>query len=346
MTFADAAEAVLADTRRAMTADEIWAEIERRSLVETTGKTPAATLYTEMMRKSANWREDDDDRPPRFYRNGRGAFGRWGDLAPEQRKAIVASTDVPSPTMVWRELYDKVKDAPSWRERISALATKRARAGAEIAAWIRKYLDQAITLDALRAQFDQRTRTDWDCFGFSGTGFAMMLNMIAKTVAAHPGFDQVVRAAMTVPRDDDAARANLRVLASTLHAFRENGDKRRVPHPNRVPQLFSALWHVQAPDVWPTYYKSARDALDETEVVAASEDPIESYLAFRVPTSSSRRSSESRCSSSSSYAGSSRRPATVPKRRRTSTPKTAQRGCSSAGRISTIFEVQSKLYPS
>lgn len=58
--------------------------------------------------------------------------------------------------MVWRELYDKVKDAPSWRERISALAAKRAQAGAEIAALIRKYLDQAITSEALRAPFDQR----------------------------------------------------------------------------------------------------------------------------------------------------------------------------------------------
>jgi hypothetical protein len=283
MTFAEAAEAVLADTRRAMTADEIWVEIERRGSVETAGKTPAATLYTEMMRKSANWRGDDDDRPPLFYRNGHGAFGRWADLAPEQRKAIVASADAPSPTMVWRELHDKVKDEPSWRERISSLAAKRAKAGAEIAAWIRKYLDQAVTLEALRAEFDQRTRTDWGCFGFGGTGFAMMLNMVTKTVAAHPGFEPVVRTAMTVPRDDDAARANLRALASALQALRETGNKRRLPHPNRVPQLFSALWQVQAPEAWPTYYKSARDALDETDVVAPSEDPIESYLAFRTP---------------------------------------------------------------
>jgi hypothetical protein len=35
--------------------------------------------------------------------------------------------------------------------------------------------------------------------------------------------------------------------------------------------------------VWRTYYKSARDALDETGVVSPSEDPIESYLAFRGP---------------------------------------------------------------
>ena len=101
-----------------------------------------------LWRKSANWLGDDDDRPPLFYRNGHGAFGRWADLAPEQRKAIIASVDAPSPTMVWRELHDKVKEDPSWRERISSLAAKRAHAGAEIAAWIRKYLDQAVSTSA------------------------------------------------------------------------------------------------------------------------------------------------------------------------------------------------------
>jgi hypothetical protein len=34
MIFAEAAEAVLADTHRAMTADKIWIEIEHRGLVE------------------------------------------------------------------------------------------------------------------------------------------------------------------------------------------------------------------------------------------------------------------------------------------------------------------------
>jgi len=283
MTFVEAAEAVLADTRRAMTAIELWAEIERRGLVETAGKTPAATLYTALMRRSANWREEDDDRPPLFYRNGNGAFGRWSDLAPDQRKAIVASADAPSPTILWRELHDKVKDDPAWRDRISTLAAKRAKAGAEIVGWIRKYREQAVTLEAFRAQFDQRTRTDWDCFGFGGTGFAMVLNMVTKTVAAHPSFESVVRLAMTAPRDEQAARAALRGLADALHTLRETGNKQRLPHPNRIPQLFSALWQVQAPETWPTYYKSARDALDETDVIAPSEDPIESYLAFRGP---------------------------------------------------------------
>jgi len=283
MTFAEAAEVVLADTRRAMSATELWAEIERRGLVESAGKTPAATLYTVLLRKSANWLGDDDDREPQFYRNGRGGFGRWADLAPEQRNAIRASAEPPPPTQLWRELYDKVKDDPSWRARISELAAKRGKAGAELAAAIRAYLDHKTPLETLRAALDQRSRTDWDCFGFSGTSFAMMLNMIAKTVAASPTLEPVVRAAIVVPADEVAARARLGALAAALHALRDAGDKRRLPHPGRIPPLLSALWHVQAPEAWPTYYKSARDALDETDVVSPSEDPIESYLAFRGP---------------------------------------------------------------
>jgi hypothetical protein len=92
MTFAEAAEAVLADTRRAMTATELWAEIERRGLVETTGKTPSATLYTELMRKSANWRSDDDDREPQFYRNDRGGFGRWAESTSGARRVAAKRT--------------------------------------------------------------------------------------------------------------------------------------------------------------------------------------------------------------------------------------------------------------
>src|SRR5439155_2185791 len=65
--------------------------------------------------------------------------------------------------------------------------------------------------------------------------------------------------------------------------LRETGDKQRLPHPNRIPPLFSALWQSQASDTWPTYYTSARDALDETGVISPTEDPIESYLAFRGP---------------------------------------------------------------
>src|SRR5262249_13180384 len=80
----------------------------------------AATLYTEMMRKSANWSEDKDDRPPLFYRNGNGAFGRWSDLAPEQRQAIIANADASSPTTIWPEMHDKVKDDPAWRDRINS----------------------------------------------------------------------------------------------------------------------------------------------------------------------------------------------------------------------------------
>jgi hypothetical protein len=281
-TFAEAAEAVLADTRRTMTAEEIWAEIDRRGLVETDGKTPAATLYTELMRKSVNWRADDDnDRPPRFYRRGGGVFGRWIDLTPEQQKAMLAGASAPSPTDTWRELLDRVKNAPSWKARISDLAKERDRSGSEIAALIREYQGGKISLEDLRMAFDQRSREDWVTFAFSGTSFAMQLHMLTKVVTAEPAFEATLRSAIAVPRDEDAARTVLQGLSAALATLRAKGDKQRIPHPNRIPKLFSAFWHVQVPGGWPIYYRSARDALAETNVIAPSDDPIESYLSFR-----------------------------------------------------------------
>jgi 5-methylcytosine-specific restriction enzyme B len=95
MTFADAAEAVLTDTRRAMRPDDLWAEIEKRDLVETTGRTPQATLYTVLMRKSVNWRPADDMSARRFYRNGDGAIGLWAHLSPAQQRATLTALQQP-----------------------------------------------------------------------------------------------------------------------------------------------------------------------------------------------------------------------------------------------------------
>ncbi len=90
MTFAEAAELVLRDAQRAMKPEELWAEIERRKLVETGGRTPLATLKVELARKAANSSLGRGE-VARFYRNGDGAFGLWADLSRVQQDAMLAS---------------------------------------------------------------------------------------------------------------------------------------------------------------------------------------------------------------------------------------------------------------
>lgn len=285
MTFAEAAEAVLADTRRAMTASELWSEIGKRKLVQTKGKTPSATLYTVLLRRSANWLGDDDEKQPTFYRRGDGAFGLWTELTAPQQKAILADGGT-SPTAIWRDLHDRVKEEPAWVDRLAALKQRRAEAGEQIADRVHRYLGGHLGLEALRTEFDKQTRRGavWDTFGFGGVSFAMVLNQFAKTVALHPELEPLVKAAMARPSDDKVARANVDALVTKLEVLRKSGDKRRIPHPTRAISLLSALWHVQEPHVWPTYYTSARDALAETGVIEPDEDDaIASYFAFREP---------------------------------------------------------------
>jgi len=285
MTFAEAAEAVLADTRRAMTATELWAEIEKRGLVQTQGKTPSATLYTVMLRKSANWQEEDDEKQPTFYRRGDGAFGLWADLTPPQRKAIIEAAST-SPTAIWRELHDRVKDDSAWTSRLAALQQRRAEAGAQIAERIRAYLNGATTLSALRDEFDKKTRSGaaWDTFGFGGFSFGMVLNQLGKTVVANPELEPAIKAALAAPSDEKVARSVAGALVERIEAMRKAGDKKKLPHANGIISLLSALWHVQSPDTWPTYYKSAREALAETGVIEPDEDDaVASYFGFRIP---------------------------------------------------------------
>lgn len=278
MTFADAAHTVLSETRRAMTVDELWDEIERRGLVDTKGKTPKATLRVELTRKAT--REEDED-GPLFYRRGDGAFGRWADLSADQQRAILASATDRTPTQVWRELRDEVKKDPDWWARVADLGAQREHIAKEIAQSLSRYVAGEIPLEELRSEFQRRTGTDWVSYGFSGFGFAMTLNMLTKLAAANPNFETVFRSSIASPSSASDARSKLRQLIDSLADLRAvSQEKRKVPGTNRLPVLFSGLWHVQTPATWPVYRASARDALDETDVVAPTDDPVESYLAF------------------------------------------------------------------
>ncbi len=104
MTYADAAELVLRETQRAMKPAELWAEIERRGLVETAGVTPVATLIVSMLRRAANSSVSRSTAgEPRFYRDGNGAFGLWAGLSPEQQRAVRQSGAAPARTFTMRE---------------------------------------------------------------------------------------------------------------------------------------------------------------------------------------------------------------------------------------------------
>jgi MoxR-like ATPase len=209
----------------------------------------------------------------------------WADLTAPQQKSILEG-GVTSPIAIWRDLLDRVTEDPTWTTRLAALKDRRSDAGAQIADRVRKYVAGGLGLESFRTEFDKQTRYGgaWNTFGFGGVSFAMVLNQFAKTVALHPDLEPLIKTALAAPSDDRVARANVDALVAKLEVLRKTGDKKKLPHPNRTISLLSALWQIQAPDAWPTYYKSARDALAETGVVEPDEDDaIASYFAFRVP---------------------------------------------------------------
>ncbi len=103
-----------------MTSKVLWAEISKRGLVTSTGTTPEATLYTELMRKSVNWRNEDDETSPRFYRRGDGAIGLWSQLTPPQQQAMISAISKPPPRLaasLIKEL-ESIREQPEYARRV------------------------------------------------------------------------------------------------------------------------------------------------------------------------------------------------------------------------------------
>lgn len=144
------------------------------------------------------------------------------------------------------------------------------------------FLAGSVTLEELRAQYDRKTRKEWDYFGFKGFGGAMFLNMIVKYLPEEAGAADVLRAVLPKPADEAAAKAQLEQLRGFLRRYRDEGllTESQAAEAN-IPFFLSAWWHVQEPEAWPPYYASVRTVFANAGAFEQGGDLIASYFDFR-----------------------------------------------------------------
>lgn len=149
-----------------------------------------------------------------------------------------------------------------WQELDANLARRR-DALPEMLDLVQRFLDGVLTVGEFRDEFDVRTRSGtWSAFGFGGMSGGMALNKMVKHMPDATALETVLRAAVRAPADADAAVAQLDALAGALEAAIAAGSTTRGDlQPARLPFLVSALWHVQAPELWPVQFQSVRDRL-------------------------------------------------------------------------------------
>ncbi|MCC6646739.1 MAG: AAA family ATPase [Polyangiaceae bacterium] len=147
-----------------------------------------------------------------------------------------------------------------------------------------RYTSGAASLEELRSTFDQKTRREWESLGAKGMSGAMVLNQLAKYAPDAARADAALRALLAAPEDEAAAAAALRAFVGYLSALRASAPLgSRLPQDGRLRLFASVFWYVQAPEAWPPFYKSARDALAADGLYDPTDlDVADDYLAFRI----------------------------------------------------------------
>ena len=186
-------------------------------------------------------------------------------------------------TESWRMLRDEWSaDSPAAAE-IRELDARRTRIRPQIVDLIDRFVGGSIGLDALRATLDQRSRTDWDVFGFRGSSGTMFLNVLHKHLADAGTLEAELRAALASPIDAGAARVRLARIVDVLGELRRSTPASiRALQPARAVFFTTMCWHLREPHLWPAFHLSSRLVLQlEEELFTPSGDVVADYFAFR-----------------------------------------------------------------
>lgn len=152
----------------------------------------------------------------------------------------------------------------------------------QMLSFLARYLSGEIDNSQFRADFQQKTATDWDVFGLKGFSGAMFLNMLVNNLPNQIQVAEQLRTVLPIPENEKSGFQRLNGFLDYLKSLLHQGlvAKRRL-QPAHAPFFVSAWWHLQNLEEWPVYYVSARRPFGAEGIYSPLSDPIEDYFSFR-----------------------------------------------------------------
>jgi len=173
----------------------------------------------------------------------------------------------------WRLLWEEHASDPDAVAARTAWMRARDVALPGLRALLDRFVGGETALEPFRAALDARTKSDWRALALRGPSGAMLLNQLVKRAPDVDALTAALRVALAAPADVAAAGDRLRALLGALTP---------PVQPARVVAFVAACWHAQAPERWPAYQPSAREALGEEGLFAPAGDAVAAYVAFRL----------------------------------------------------------------
>jgi len=198
------------------------------------------------------------------------------DAAPQADAPRLTALQIES----WRLLWEEYAADPDAQAALAACERAREHALPAARALVERFVAGAVDLATFRAELDRGSKAEWRALALRGPAGAMVLNQLAKRVAPRSAdtaaLTAALRVALAAPSDAGAALGRLRALVRDAVTLVPNAAA------GGLVAFAAACWYVQAPERWPAYQPSAREALAaEGGLFAPTGDAPADYLAFR-----------------------------------------------------------------
>lgn len=163
------------------------------------------------------------------------------------------------------------------------LDQRRSEVIPEVMAVLQDYLSGITQLDEFKTRIDSINKRN-RLWGFRGINGQMYFNLMTKTSQAGSKvseFERLLKRSLPLPATLDAAVKIIDEFAQftkSLAAYVK--DLRAAPKVGAINFFLSYFWQIQAPLVYPVYYTSMVNALQESNLWSPTDIPSKSYASF------------------------------------------------------------------
>ncbi|WP_415517693.1 MAG: hypothetical protein ACEB74_08675 [Desulfovibrio aminophilus] len=178
-----------------------------------------------------------------------------------------------------------------WKENITFDAARREVIKSKLLPLLTGFLAGKTPLNEFKSGVDSTNKSHnlWGFRGFNGQIFFNILFHWSRD--PHFGilaeeFEPLLQRTITAPKTEAAAKAQISDFTNFVRRLNDRivelgNPKSRCANPGRVPFMLSYFWQVQAPEVWPVYYRSSVITMGDANLWSPGEDLAENYVAFK-----------------------------------------------------------------
>ena len=122
---------------------------------------------------------------------------------------------------------------------------------------INEFIANNISLDEFKSRIDGFNKK-YKLWGYSGTAGAMFFNLVRRAEEDIKKLEDNIKKSIFIPQDINSAKEKILNFSNYIKRLGEHmEEKSRAPAPKSSIFFLSYYWHIQKPDIFPIFSKSA-----------------------------------------------------------------------------------------